>query len=290
VTQADPAFQKLQSDIEAIEAKSQVTVGELTAFGADLQAINPTPGQTTKGFATAWQTLQSDGSAVLSSGTFTAAQQAQIVNDFAGLLTSIGATQAQAAQASADLKTIITASGITASDIARIQGDSQAIQAQLGTSGSTANPGSTTSSPAQPDPIDLVGPVLAAIVMGRVPAGPMGLGLGSGPLIPPMGVLPPVVVARTGGSPVMPGGSPSMSMPLPLPIIPTTTASPPAMPGGLPSVQTPTATTPAMPSGFPATAWGVFTSTDPVILPSVPPSPNNPPSSGGAGSTSTTHS
>src|SRR5205823_5637429 len=114
--QPNPDVQKLQSDVQAIEAKSQVTVGQLTAFRADIQAISPPSDPSAQDPKTAIQTLRSDGSALLSSGTFTAAQQAQIANDFAAVLTSEGATQAQAARASADLRTIIAASGITSSD------------------------------------------------------------------------------------------------------------------------------------------------------------------------------
>ena len=175
--QAKTDLQKLQSDVQAIEAKSQVTVAELTAFHADLQAVSQPSGQPSSATKTALQTLQSDESAILASGTFTSAQQTQIVNDFAAVLTSEGATQAQATQASTDLQKIITSSGITSTNVSQIDSDFTAIQTDFGTSSSTANSGSTPPSPASP--IN-GGGLLANIVLGQSPGGPMIMGMGGG--------------------------------------------------------------------------------------------------------------
>ncbi len=173
--QAKTDLQKLQSDVQAIEAQSQVTVGELTAFRADLQAVSQPSGQPSSATKTAFQTLQSDESAILASGTFTSAQQTQIVNDFAAVLTSEGATQAQTTQASTDLQKIITSSGITSTNVSQIDSDVTAIQTDFGTSSSTANSGSTTPSPSSP--IN-GGGLLANIVLGQSPRGPVIMGMG----------------------------------------------------------------------------------------------------------------
>jgi hypothetical protein len=170
-------LQKLQSDVQAIEAKSQVTVSERTAFRADLQAVSQPSGQPSSATKTALQTLQSDEFAILASGTFTSAHQTQIVNDFAAVLTSEGATQAQATQASTDLQKMITSSGITSTDVSQIDSDLTAIQTDFGTSSSTANSDSTPPSPASP--IN-GGGLLANIILGQSPGGPMVMGMGGG--------------------------------------------------------------------------------------------------------------
>ncbi len=108
-----------------------MTVADLTAFAADLKAITPPSGQPTSAVTTTFQTLQSDASAVLASGTFTSAQQTQIVNDVGAVLTSEGATAAQASKASTDLQTIVTASGLNSTDVAQIDSDLKAVQTDL---------------------------------------------------------------------------------------------------------------------------------------------------------------
>jgi hypothetical protein len=247
LVQENKDIQKLQSDEQAIEAKSQVTVGQLTAFRAEVQAISPPSGPATTAPESAFQTLSSDASALLSSGTFTSAQQAQIVNDFAAVLTSAGATPAQATQAATDLQAIITASGITASDISQIQGDVKAVNNDFGTSDAMAGSGSTSTPPANPDPFDLAGPLLAEIVMGQAPAGPVGAGLGSGPAWPMAPVTSP---------------------------IPTAVASSVSVPTSMVTSVMPLSVTPRM-TGMPR-------STDPVMPVGVTPPPNSPPPTGGS--------
>jgi trimeric autotransporter adhesin len=193
--QAKTDLQTLGSDIQAIEAKSQVTVAELTAFRADLQAVAKPSGQPSSAVETALQTLHGDESAVLTSGTFTSAQQAQLVSDVAAVLTAEGATQAQANQASTDLQAIITSSGITSADIAQIATDVKAIQADLGTSGSSTNSSSSAAtSSSSPTPNGFGSGLLASLVLGR-PGGPMGMGTGGGA----QGMSPMLSASSSGG-------------------------------------------------------------------------------------------
>jgi len=245
-TQAATDIQKLQSDTQAIELQSQVTVGELTGYAADLQAISPASGQPSSVLTTAFQTLESDQSAILASGTFTAAQQAQIVNDVAAILTNEGATAAQASKASTDLQTIITASGLNSTNVAQIDSDLMAVQADLSktgsvttsssttttttaassptattTSGSTTNTtsGSTTTTtatvtstplqPPLPGPMNFGGGLLLQIVMGQGqgPIGPMTIGLGGPPV---MGIASPMIMPIAGVMNVAFGGGPAL--------------------------------------------------------------------------------
>ena len=135
----------------------------------------------------AMQTLQSDEAGVLASGTFTTAQQSQIVSDVAAILTSEGATAAQASKASTDLQTIITASGVTSSDVATIDSDLKAIQADLGVSTSSASSGSTSSSGSTASPpsggTSFGGGLLLAIVTGQGSLGSMSPVLGGGMVV-----------------------------------------------------------------------------------------------------------
>src|SRR5262249_34918791 len=129
--------------------------------------------------------------------------------------------------------------------------------------------GSTSTPPAKPDPIDIVGPVLAEIVLGQGPAGPMGIGIGSGPT----GVMLPIVTTATGSGPVLTGGSAPTSTP---------TAGAPPMPSGSAPTSTPTAGTPPMPSGFSPIATAMAMGIDPGIPMSVMSPPKSPPSTGGS--------
>jgi hypothetical protein len=217
--QAKTDLEKLQSDTQAIEAQSQVTVAELTAYAADLKAISPPTGQPSSAVTTAFQTLQSDQSAVLASGTFTNAQQTQIVNDVAAVLTSEGATAAQASKASTDLQTIITASGLASSDVAQIDSDLKAVQTDLGvpvattasssttTTSSTATSGSTSSSttppPPLPGPMNFGGGLILNMVMGQGSFGPMIMGIG-GPA--DVGIASPMIVRSGDPIPMGIGG------------------------------------------------------------------------------------
>jgi len=245
-SQAETDLKTLKSDVQAIEGQSQVTVADLTAFRSDLSAINPPSGQPSTAVITALKTLQSDQSAILASGTFTSAQQTQIVNDLGAVLTSEGATAAQASKASTDLQTIITASGLTSANVAQIDSDLKAIQTDLGlpssmanaisvtasgsatsasstttsgattTSGSTTTSSSTTSPPTVPQPAFVFGGgLLLSIVTDQGPLGPMALGMG-GPT--DMGIGSPMImqsgdpmVAPIGGRMIMVSGDPNVA-------------------------------------------------------------------------------
>ncbi len=220
-TQAMTDLQKLQSDTEAVEAQSQVTVAELTAYAADLKAISPPSGQPSSTLTTAIQTLQSDESTILASGTFTSAQQTQIVNDLATVLTSEGATTAQASKASADLQTIITASGLTSSDVGQLDSDLKAVQTDVGvpvvtatpisttissstaTSSSTTTSSSTSTTPPMPAPMNFGGGLLLSVVMGQSGPGPVIVGSG-GPMN--LAMASPMIVQGGGPMGVAVGG------------------------------------------------------------------------------------
>ena len=199
--QAKTDLQKLQTDLQAIEAKSQVTVAELSGFRSDLQAVGKSTGQPTSDVKTATQTLQSDEATILNSGTFTSDQQTQLVNDYAVVLTAQVATQDQATKASTDLQAIITSSGITSADIATLAADRKAIQTDLGTTGASTST-STTSSPA---PNGFVHGALDDLVLDQ-PGGPMGTGIGGGREMltmvgtPPSGGTPSTTASTTTAS------------------------------------------------------------------------------------------
>jgi hypothetical protein len=125
-------FQKLQTDTQAIQAKSQVTPAETTALRDDFKAINKAA--TSPPSPTAVQTFQNDLKSL--QGTLpTDAQRAQLESDFKAVVNSRGVTdQTLIDKTISDAEAIVASSNITSADLATIAADQKAIQTDLGLS------------------------------------------------------------------------------------------------------------------------------------------------------------
>jgi hypothetical protein len=176
--QAD--FKQLQTDTQAILAKSQVTPAEQAAVRADFQAINKAA--TSAPSTATVQALQAELK-TLQGVIPTTAQQAQVATDFTAMIESRGVTDTTLInQTISDVEAIVTSSNITSSDLATLAGDQAAIQTALGTTSPPATPG-----PGFPGgmggPVDGLGLLLGGGGMpggGMFPGGPAGAFPGGG--------------------------------------------------------------------------------------------------------------
>lgn len=188
--QAKADFQKLQTDTQSIQAKSQVTPAQEDAVKADLQAIRAAsknaPSQT------AVTALQNDVKS-LQGGTPSDAQNAQLEADHTAVFQSEGVTdQSLIDKYFADQEAVIQASNITPQDQATLAADQKAIATDLGlpatggpktrfdAGGMMVSAGSikgtaTAGSNGRFDTVSLGGP------LGSLPGGPLG-GHTGGPL------------------------------------------------------------------------------------------------------------
>jgi hypothetical protein len=142
-------FQKLRSDRQAIEDKSQVTVADLAAVRNDFSKIESE--STSQPDATKLQTLTNDINA-LTGQLPTAAQATQIQADYTAVLQSQGITdQTLINQTVADINTVVQASGLTSADVTTIAADRKAIQTDMANN-SNASSGSTSTPSGHPFP------------------------------------------------------------------------------------------------------------------------------------------
>jgi hypothetical protein len=177
-------FQKLQTDMHAIFAKSQVTVAEIVALDDDLKAIDKSatsaPSQATI------QALQADVKS-LQGALPTSAQQTQLASDFTALEQSRGVTDTTLLNKTInDAETILTASNLTSNDVSTIAADHQQIQTDLGASApsSTSSQGASSqgANNSQGSPLDGIGGLLGlgdpflGLLGGGSFAGPQGPG------------------------------------------------------------------------------------------------------------------
>jgi hypothetical protein len=170
---SDPSktdLQKLQSDVEGILAKSQVTVAELTAVRTDFQKIASEA--TSPPGSTQVTTLANDVQA-LNGQLPTAAQLTQLQADYTAVLHSQGITdQSLINQVISDINAVVQSANITSADLATLSGDQTAIKNDLGTNGAGS---ATTSATGMPFP----GPMGGSSGAGRWVAR-SGNGFGSG--------------------------------------------------------------------------------------------------------------
>lgn len=157
-------FEKLQTDLQAIHDKSEVTPKLLAAVRNDFDAIQKAattdPGQDALKALNA--TVES-----LDGQIPTDAQQAQLVADFTAVLKSQGITdQTLIDTAVADIQAVVAASHVTADDLATIAADREAITKEM-----NANAGETTSAIASTD--DVVGSLFAGLTGGFESGAPM---------------------------------------------------------------------------------------------------------------------
>jgi hypothetical protein len=138
-------FQKLQSDVQSILAKSQVTVAQLTAVRADFQKI--ASAATSKPDSTKVTTLTNDIQA--QNGQLpTAAQTTHLQADFTAVLQSQGITdQTLINQTISDINALVQSANISAADLATLSADQTAIKNDLGTNASGGATNSTSGMP-----------------------------------------------------------------------------------------------------------------------------------------------
>ncbi|WZO97986.1 hypothetical protein EP7_005038 [Isosphaeraceae bacterium EP7] len=123
-TKLDTDLTALQTDIQAIAAKSGVTVADLTTLAADEKALAMAGSRPD---ATALKTAVTE----LATAVATGADTAQAKTDFNAAYAKSGVSQTVLDQAFADLSKTITNSKITADDLTRIAADRAAIEADL---------------------------------------------------------------------------------------------------------------------------------------------------------------
>lgn len=124
-TQLQTDLTKLQTDYQALAAKSGVTIADLTALGTDSQAIR------TAGASVDPTALQKAVSELATALTTSGGDTTQAKTDFNALFTGTSVTQATIDQAFTDLSTTITDSKITSADLVLIAADQTAIQNDL---------------------------------------------------------------------------------------------------------------------------------------------------------------
>ncbi len=177
-------FQKLQTDMHAIFAKSQVTEAEMVALDDDLKAIDKAatsaPSQATI------QALQTDVNS-LQGALPTSAQQTQLASDFTALVQSRGVTDTTLInKAISDAEAIRAASALTSADVSTIAADHKQIQTDLGASAPNSSSSQGASSQgagnSQGVPMDGIGDLLGlgdsfrGLLGGGSFAGPQGPG------------------------------------------------------------------------------------------------------------------
>jgi len=121
-------IQKLQSDLSAIKANSQVTPAMKQQLATDLTAMAQ---GATKPSPAAVQQLVNDLTAALSAPSITKVDVAKLTQDFYQVMNSAGISQAEADAVSADIQVIVKASGVTQAQAQTIAADVKAILAQV---------------------------------------------------------------------------------------------------------------------------------------------------------------
>jgi hypothetical protein len=125
-------FQKLQSDVQGILAKSHVTVAELTAVRADSQKI---ASEATSPLGSTQVTTLTNDVQALNGQLPTAAQTTQFQADYTAVLQSQGITdQTLISQTISDINAVVQSANITSADLATLAADQTAIKNDLGTS------------------------------------------------------------------------------------------------------------------------------------------------------------
>jgi hypothetical protein len=163
----------LQTDTQAILAKSQVTVAQLTAVNVDFQKLASEA--TSKPDQSKVTTLTNDLQA-LKGQLPTSTQASQLQADFTAVLQSEGITDtALITQTITDINTVVQASNVTAADLSKLAADETAIKNDLPAKG----PGAWGGGP----PSGMVswggGPSSGMV---SFPHGPMGDSFGPGPM------------------------------------------------------------------------------------------------------------
>jgi hypothetical protein len=154
-------MKKLQTDLQGIAQKSQVTLGQLASLRSDFQQIEAAA--TSAPSSATLTTLQNDIAAI-GDQLPTATQVQQLQTDFTAVVQSEGVTNTTLiAQTFTDLGGVAQASNITATDVSTIAADKKAIENDLGAAGITSTPGSST------------------MMSGFFPGGPITIANGKGP-------------------------------------------------------------------------------------------------------------
>jgi hypothetical protein len=138
-SQLQTDLQKLRTDLQAINDKSQVTPALIAAVRTDVQTIQKDA--TSKPDQTKVTTLENDVKA-LNGQLPTDTQKTQLETDFTAVIQSEGVTdQTLISQTISAIEAVVKATNITSADLATIAADRKAIQTNLGSSGT----GTTTS-------------------------------------------------------------------------------------------------------------------------------------------------
>ena len=137
------AVAQLGTDLQALAAKSQVTVAERTALEADLQA----DAKAATAQATPLQVAQLETDLLTAEQTGTL-NVTQLMTDQAAVLTARGVSSDAITKTQADEQTVITSSGVTGADLKTIYADQQAIRAAIKAQAPTTPTPPTTTDPA----------------------------------------------------------------------------------------------------------------------------------------------
>ncbi|WP_406699196.1 hypothetical protein V5E97_10000 [Singulisphaera sp. Ch08] len=196
-------FEKLQTDLQAIQDKSEVTPKLLAAVRNDFEAIQEAsttdPDQeSVKALAA---TVESIGSQIP-----TDVQQAQLVADFTAVLKSQGITdQTLIDTAVADIQAVVAASHVTADDLATIAADREAIENEINSNAEAMPSVSLTTG-------DAVGSLMSGLTGGFESGIPMAVPFAGGAPGGPFSAFP-IDFASAGGV-MMDGGGQFNGLPI----------------------------------------------------------------------------
>ncbi|SIN68859.1 hypothetical protein SAMN05444166_0128 [Singulisphaera sp. GP187] len=189
-------FEKLQTDLQAIHDKSEVTPKLLAAVRNDFDAIQKA--STTDPDQDAVKALAATVDSIAGQIP-TADQQTQLVADFTAVLKSQGITdQTLIDTAVADIQAVVAASHVTADDLTTIAADRKAIKTEMD---ANANPDAPPS--ATPTTGDAVGSLMSGLTGGFESGIPMAGAFDGGAPGGPYSVSP-IAFSSAGG--VMMGG------------------------------------------------------------------------------------
>jgi hypothetical protein len=164
-------LQKLRTDLQAINDKSQVTPALIAAVRTDVQTIQKDT--TSKPDQTQVTTLENDVKA-LNGQLPTDTQKTQLETDFTAVIQSEGITdQTLISQTISAIEAVVKATNLTSADLATIAADRKAIQTDLGSSGT----GTTTSNASAGEDFQnglLGGGIQGGPWGGVFPGGPLG--------------------------------------------------------------------------------------------------------------------
>jgi hypothetical protein len=161
-------LKKLQTDLQAVQDKSQVTPALLAAVRNDFQKIQAAT--TSKPDQAKLDTLTGDIKS-LAGKLPTADQTTQLTSDFTAVLQSEGVTdRALITQAITDIQAVVTASKITADDLSTLAADRAAVEADQTSNAPGGSPGSVDGSL-----------LLGGLLGGQTGSGPLGDLTGGGP-------------------------------------------------------------------------------------------------------------